>query len=78
MTQAEFESLQVGDVIERRYDQYDELPMMVFDVSDGEVAAVCTRGDFGEWYDVTESDAGHYRVVSRVLSRENVQAKGGE
>lgn len=73
MTQQEFEQLQVGDVVERIY---DELPMMVFDISGGEVAAVCTRGDFGEWYDLTKSDAVNYRVVSRVLSRENV--KGGE
>ena len=85
MTQAEFEALQVGDVV--RHDYGFEAVVFLVDADAGVVSVVYSKtpqrsykeiDEFGQWFDHDYSTLQDWSVVSRVLSRENVQVKGGE
>lgn len=73
MTQAEFEALQVGDVIAS--DQND-LAVMYDVIGEHEKRFVFQDDgiDGSIWHDELED----WTVVSRVLSRESIPVKGGE
>lgn len=80
MTQAEFEALQVGDMVKHKHNE----TAVVYHVptQNGKASRMTPlfivykfSGTVGAIYDDVLED---WSVVSRVITRENVQAKGGE
>ena len=73
MTPEEFEQLQVGDVVRKGCETW-----VVFEIDKGEAWIVKQIDGEQRPLDVDDLDIDMWSVVSRVLSRENVNPKGGE